>query len=159
MTTKRLIAAILVVFALGSVAYTAVREGILRRSQSASESVDEEFPRVSPAVVVYFFDSDKECRTCSQLETYALETIERDFAPELASGELQWRVINVDEPQNEHYVTEYGLYSKAVVVSRIENGQEMRWENLEDIWELVYDKPAYQEYIRSNVKDFLGEVP
>lgn len=159
MITKRLIAAILVVFALGSVAYTAVREGAQWRTQSPIESVSEDLSRVSPAVVVYFFDSDKECTTCTQLETYALETIQTDFAPELSSGRLQWRVINVDEPQNEHYVTQYGLYSKAVVVSRIENGQEMRWENLEDIWELVYDKPAYQEYIRSNVKDFLGEAP
>ncbi|MCC6699175.1 MAG: hypothetical protein IT365_26355 [Candidatus Hydrogenedentes bacterium] len=159
MTTKRLIAAILVIFALGSVAYTVVREGIQRRTHSTSEPVNAGHSGVSPSVIVFFFDSDKECTTCSQLESYALEMIQNDFAPELSSGKLRWRVINVDEPENEHYVTEYGLYSKAVVVSRIENGQEMRWENLEDIWELVYDKPAYQEYIRTNVKDFLGEAP
>ncbi|MCC6697338.1 MAG: hypothetical protein IT365_17040 [Candidatus Hydrogenedentes bacterium] len=159
MTTKRVIAAMLVVFALGSVGFMAVRESTQRETTVPLEPSKGVDPGPFPSVIIYFFDSDKECTTCSQLESYALETIQRDFAPELSSGKLQWRAINVDQPQNEHYVTEYGLYSKAVVVSRVENGQEMRWENLEDIWELVYDKPAYQEYIRANVKDFLGEAP
>ena len=155
MTAKRLIGLLLLVFAIGSVAYTVIQERVRSRTTSTPEAADFGPSNVSPFVIVYFFDSDKECATCSQLEAYALEAVQTGFASELASGSLQWRVVNIDEPQNAHYITGYGLYTKSVVVVRIENGQQVRWTNLEDVWELVYDKPAYQEYIRTNVRDFL----
>lgn len=114
---------------------------------------------VEPDVVVYFFDGGKDCSTCDKLEAYAREAVETHFGEELASGALQWRRLDMDEPVNEHFVTDYGLYAKSVVLVGFEGGEERRWKNLEDIWELVYDRPAYLEYIRAETRGFMDAAP
>jgi hypothetical protein len=155
MKLKRLIGILLLVFACGSLVYMALRETRRGGGEAADQAVIDDTAQ-QPRVVVYFFDSDKECTTCEQLEVYAYEALEMHFADELGSGELMWQRLNTDDPVNEHFVMDYGLYSKSVVVVEFDNGAEVRWKNLEEIWELVYDKPAYIEYIRENTQQFLG---
>lgn len=159
MTTKRIVTALLLMFIFGSVAYMAAKEVLLADTGAGMVSGGEErrLGGDHPSVVVYFFDSEKECTTCENLERYAYETLQTHFASLLASGEIEWRVRNIQEPEHEHFVTKFGLYTKSVVVVRLENGEPVRWKNLESIWDLVYDKPSYVEYIRANVQEFIGD--
>ena len=160
MTLRRVVTIVLLTFVCGSLGYMIAKETLLAGSK-AQPIPDAEGAHVEnghPSVIVYFFDSDKECTTCTNLKEYAYEALQTYFPSQLASGDLVWHVLNVDEPENEHYVAEYGLYSKSVVVVRIDDGQQTEWKNLESIWELVYDKPAYLEYIRAEVQDFVGVV-
>lgn len=160
MTTKRIVAGLLLTFVFGSVAYMATKETLLARSVARDASGGETYREDDgrPSVVVYFFDSEKECTTCENLERYAHEALQTHFPSELASGELEWRVRNVQDPDNEHFVTEFGLYTKSVVVVGLKDGKPVRWKNLESIWDLVYDKPSYVEYIRANVQEFIGDM-
>ncbi len=157
---KRFLAIALLVFALGSLVYRGANDALRARTAPAAvtHSGVEEFNAEVAPVTVYFFDSDKQCATCDHLKEYAAEAIQTHFSSELKSGTLAWRILNLDDPTNEHYLEEYGLYSKSVVVVRAEAGKPTRWKNLESIWELVYDKPAYLEYIRAEVEAFLGEA-
>lgn len=153
MKLKNAISALLLLFVFGSVAYMVAND---------FGQVGDETPApkgAEPEVVVYFFDGGKDCATCDKLEAYAYEALKTHFSEELASGVLEWRRLDTDEPANEHYVTDFSLYTKSVVVFALEDGEQIRWKNLEDIWELVYDKPAYLEYIRANTRDFLGVAP
>jgi hypothetical protein len=151
---KRFFAIALLVFALGSLIYRGANDALRTATAPAAEQLHE---GVAP-VTVYFFDSDKQCATCDHLKEYAAEAIQTYFSSELESGTLAWRTLNLDDPANEHYLEEYGLYSKSVVVVRAEAGKPVRWKNLESIWELVYDKRLYLEYIRAEVEAFLGEA-
>lgn len=160
MTSRRIVTVALLAFAIGSIVYMAMRDTVLSRRQETRSGREETYWSSSndPSVVVYFFDSDKECTTCENLERYAYEALQTHFAPQLTSGQIEWRVRNVFEPENEHFVTEFGIYTKSVVVVRIENGQPVKWKNLESIWDLVYDERAYVEYIRAQVQEFLGDT-
>lgn len=106
-------------------------------------------------LVVYYMDMGKDCSTCLSLEAYTKEALDTWFAPDLASGRVQWRTADLDDPANAHFVDEFGLYTKSVVLVRFEDGKQVQFESLGRIWELVYDRDAYMAYIRDEVQRFL----
>lgn len=106
-------------------------------------------------VIAYYLHGERRCATCIKLEAYSKEAIETGFVDELEAGGLVWRVINFEEEGNEHFVDDYELYTKAVILSRQSDGQETGWKNLDKIWELVGDQEKFAEYIQTETKAFL----
>ncbi|MCL4218137.1 MAG: hypothetical protein KJ052_14200 [Candidatus Hydrogenedentes bacterium] len=158
MTIKRLVTASLLVFVAGSLAYMVARDTLLADVTATNpDPGPAQLDQSRSDIVVYYFDSDKQCTTCDNLKSYTLEALQTYFPSQVESGEITWRVVDVDEPGNEHYVTEFGLYSKAVVLVHFDDGEQTRWKNLESVWELVYDKPAYLKYIRDEIEEFAGD--
>ncbi len=109
----------------------------------------------SGKVAAYYFHGDFRCSTCYKLETYSKEAIEANFKNELASGKLVFNVINTDEKGNEHFVNDYQLYTKSLVISLIENGKEVKSKNLTKIWDYVGNKQKFFEYVASEINSFL----
>lgn len=107
-------------------------------------------------LVVYYFDMGKDCSTCLNLESYTHETLTTHFAEALASGAIQWQVIDVDASEQGHFVEDFGLYTKSVVLAHYAAGEVVEYDNLSRIWELVYDKAAYMDYVRKQVDLALG---
>ena len=158
MKTKTIITIGLLLFVCVSVAYLVIKE-VRSASQSPSEKTNlppAEQDRQTPSkVVVYYFHGTARCTTCRKFEAFTDEIIHRDFAAELADGRLQWQVINVDQPGNEHFIKDYRLYSKSIVVTKVRDNQQLKWKNLDKIWELVRDKDAFTNYIQSEVRQYL----
>jgi hypothetical protein len=73
----------------------------------------------------------------------------------MKEGKVVWRLVNLDEPANKHYIDDYQLYSKAVIVSEIRDGEEVRWKNLMKVWQLTNDKAAFISYVQDEVRDYL----
>jgi hypothetical protein len=117
----------------------------------------EEAP-VGSKVIAYYFHGSFRCQTCHKLEAYAKEAIETNFKDELSSGRLEYKAVNVEEKRNEHYVGDYGLYTKSIVLSVVKDGKEEKWKNLDKIWEYVNDKDRYIGYVKREVGDLLKEV-
>lgn len=103
-------------------------------------------------IVVYYFHGDARCPTCFKLENYAKTEIESSFADAMKSGKLEWKTINVETAGNEHFGTEYKLYTKSVIVSTQKDGKEESWKNLDQIWQLVHEEKKYRAYIKNEVK-------
>ena len=106
-------------------------------------------------VYAYYFHGSGRCFTCYKLEQYAKEAIEGNFKSQLASGELKFMVINIDEQDNAHFVDDYQLYTKSLVLSLVKNGKEERSKNLIKIWELVGNKDKFIAYVNEELADFL----
>ena len=85
------------------------------------------------------------------------ETIESDFADELNSGALVFKAVNVEQKDNEHFVDKYQLYTKALVISEIADGKEIRNKNLTKIWEYVRNKDKFCEYVKDEISEYLKE--
>ncbi|NBB80378.1 MAG: hypothetical protein GVY36_13210 [Verrucomicrobia bacterium] len=80
----------------------------------------------SPVVVTYF-TTDVRCVSCKKIERLTLETLERDFAGAMESGQLRFQTINIDRLENKHYARDYKLAFKTVVVSqRSPSGRPLR---------------------------------
>jgi hypothetical protein len=73
----------------------------------------------------------------------------------LKEGKVVWRLVNLDEPANKHFIDDYQLYSKAVIVADVRDGEEVRWKNLMDVWQLTGDRGAFHKYVQDEVRDYL----
>lgn len=108
-------------------------------------------------VIAYYFHSNARCLTCHNMEAYAKEAIEKNFAKELEDGRLVFKTVNVEEKENEHFVDDYQLYTKALVISQIKDEKENQHKNLTKIWEYVRNKDRFVEYVTSEIRDYLKE--
>ena len=108
-------------------------------------------------VIAYYFHGNARCPTCHKMEQYAQEAIEENFKDELASGLLIFKTVNVDEKENEHFVNEYQLYTKALIISRVGNGKEIQHKNLTKIWEFVRDKKKFFNYVTTEINDYVKD--
>ena len=109
-------------------------------------------------VVVYYFRGNARCPSCYKLEQYAKEALEQNFADELKSGKFVFKIVNIDKAGNDHFVADYQLYTKSVVLSLVMNGKQVRYKNLEKVWDLLRDQDQYHAYVRDEIKPFLGEL-
>ncbi|MFH1776110.1 MAG: nitrophenyl compound nitroreductase subunit ArsF family protein [Candidatus Omnitrophota bacterium] len=108
-------------------------------------------------VIAYYFHGSFRCPTCHKLEQYSKEAIEENFKDEIANGALEFKTINVEKEGNEHFVNDYQLYTKSLVISKIEEGKEAQHKNLEKIWEYVRNKEKFFDYVTSEIKGYLGK--
>jgi len=112
----------------------------------------------NPALVAYYFHGKVRCATCQKLEQFSKEALNANFKGELESGKLQFKVVNVDDKGNEHYASDYKLYTKSLILSLVKDGKEIKWKNLDKIWEYVGNKEKYVDYVKIETKDFLKEA-
>lgn len=107
-------------------------------------------------VIAYYFHVTVRCVTCRTIENYSREAIEQGFARELRGGALEWRPINVQLQENRHFVQDYRLYTRSLVLVKMRDGKQVEWRNLEKVWDFVGDKSQFLKYVQSNVKTYLG---
>ena len=173
MKTKTIINILLLSFVLGSVGFLIAGESLRKGKAPATitdketvtdtdppstlqrEKARETSPQSSHKVIAYYFHGRARCRSCILIESYTKEAIYRDFENELKTGRLEWRPVNVEEPDNSHFIKDYKLYTKSVIIADIQDSRQIRWKNLEKVWELIYDKDDFLNYISDEIKAYL----
>jgi hypothetical protein len=128
------------------------------KNASVADSIKTIQPKENRHIVVYYFHGNARCPTCFKLETIAKSEIEADFGDAIKAGTLEWKTVNVEEKGNEHFNEDYKLYTKSVIISIQQDGKEASWKNLEKIWQLVHEEPAYRAYIKNEVKACLEGI-
>lgn len=109
-------------------------------------------------VIAYYFHGNKRCPSCRKIEAFTKEAIDSAYAGDLTSGALEWRVVNTDSSQNEHYLTDYKLYTKSVILSDLHDGKETRWKNLEKVWEFLGDQKEFAAYIKGELDLYMDKT-
>lgn len=105
-------------------------------------------------ILAYYFHGFARCQTCRKLETYTQEAIETGFGPEIKSGRIKWQVFNVEEPENKHFIQDFQLNNKSVILAITQGGAVKDWKNLSQIWELVGDKEQFLKYVQGEVRSY-----
>ncbi len=108
-------------------------------------------------VIAYYFHTNARCSTCMKIEAYSKEAIEQGFAGELKSGKLEMRIINYEKPENRHFMQDYKLVSKSLVLVNTVNGKQTEWTNLKMVWQLTKRKDAFLNYVRREVRSYLAK--
>jgi hypothetical protein len=132
------------------------------KSQEAAPAANNaapEGPAAAPdhKIIVYYFHGKRRCPTCMKLETYTREAVVKGFAELVKSGKVDFRVVNFDEPRDRHFTEDFKLYTKAVVIVDTLDGKQLRWKNLEKIWELVVNQFAFIKYVQDEINAYLRE--
>jgi hypothetical protein len=109
-------------------------------------------------IIAYYFHGTNRCTTCRTIERYSKEAIEKYFAQELKNRTLEFKPINVDEPENRHYIQDYQLYTKSLVLALYKDDKQLKWKNLSEVWSYVSDKEKFYQYVKDETERFLQET-
>ena len=109
-------------------------------------------------VVAYYFHVTARCTTCRAIESYSREVVEQKFGADIAKGRLQYKLVNVQLPENRHFVKDYQLFTKSLVLVRFDKGRQAEYKVLNATWELVGEKSAMQGYVEREVRDYLKRL-
>jgi hypothetical protein len=137
-----------------AVAFVVGAPGITARATSGEQASTQDAE--ADGVVAFYFHGNVRCATCRKIEAYADEAIHVGFAEALENGTLIWSVVNVDEPDNKHYVEDFELVTRSVVLAEYRDGEVVRWKNLDKVWQLVRSKDGFVEYVQEEAGEFLG---
>jgi hypothetical protein len=107
-------------------------------------------------VIAYYFHTNTRCSTCIKIEQYSKEAIEKGFPEELKSGALE-KIVNYQNPENRHYMQDYKLVSKSLILVNLVNGKQTEWTNLKVVWQLAGCKDAFLNYVRREVRGYLAK--
>lgn len=106
-------------------------------------------------LVVYYFHSNTRCPTCQSIESQAKNVVQADFAAQVASGEIVWKVLNYEQLANAELAKKFDIQVPVVVLARMRAGKIEEWNRLDEVWGLFSDKPAFAKYVRDEIAQML----
>lgn len=92
------------------------------------------------------------------MEDFCKGTVERNFKSFITAKKLEFKSINIERYGNEHFVDDFQLYTRSLVIALVKNGKQVRFKNLEYIWEFAEDQDKLLGYIMGEVDAFLKEM-
>ncbi|UCB57560.1 MAG: hypothetical protein JSV30_02965 [Candidatus Omnitrophota bacterium] len=109
-------------------------------------------------IAAYYFHTKFRCPSCHKIEQFTEESLKNNFSKQLEEGSLVYRVVNVEEKGNKHFINDYQLYTKSVVLSFRKNGEELEYKNLDKVWMYLGDKQKFSDYIKEETQIFLDKL-
>lgn len=73
---------------------------------------------VAPAkkVDVFYFHFTRRCTTCNNVEKVSKEAVEKQFAPQVKSGEISFKSVNLDEKEGEAIGSKYKIEGQTLII-------------------------------------------
>ena len=164
MKAKTLMAALLLAFVFFSLGYIVGEEvGISRSAQTRGANAAATQPVTVAAkhkVIAYYFHTTQRCMTCLAIEQFSKEALQEQFAEALESGLLEWHVVNVDEPQNRHFVDDYEIVTSSLVFVDFRDGKQADWECVEETWQYINDdEENFKRFVAEKARKYLESNP
>ena len=70
-------------------------------------------------VIAYYFHGTVRCETCQKIEKQAQDLINGSFA-----GQVEFKPVNYDKPENAHFSKDYNLPCPSLVLVRQKDGKD-----------------------------------
>ncbi len=106
-------------------------------------------------LIAYYFHITQRCATCLAIERQAKQAIQSAFPEELKAKRVEWRPVNVEMDQNQHFIRDYRLVTSSLVLVQTEDGKPKTWKNMDKVWTLVKKKDAFSAYVQDGVRKLL----
>lgn len=113
-------------------------------------SVERAEPKALPNVTVYYFHGYARCSSCHKIEEYTKAAAD-SFASGTYAGRVSFFPVNVEKPVESHFVKDYQLVAKAVVLQSVKEGKPGSWENLNRIWLELGDRDRFISYVKEHI--------
>jgi hypothetical protein len=127
---QRILGLAIIFFAIGSLVYSFTTDPY--------GDVKEYLPPSDKVVVYYFLVGPKRCDTCMKIEKYTRAAA----ASHPAGKAIEFSLVNTDAPINQHFLDEFNIGNKSVIVAHYAEEQRKGWTNCEDIWGWVPEGEA-----------------
>lgn len=148
--TKLVLKIVLFVFLGASLLYI-LWNPVERDKKNLAESPQ----RIENGIVVYYFHGTQRCKPCETIDKLTFRALHKHFKKDLDEQRIYYRPVNLDQPWNEHYIMDFNLSTKTVVLVRYLDGAQTEWKVLDDVWFLYEDEPKFIEFIRDELDQFI----
>ena len=109
-------------------------------------------------VIAFYCHGTFRCSTCRTIEKYSHDAIYQYFPKELSTGKLEFKAVNVEEGETRHYIKDYQLFSKSLIIVLYKDDKQVKWKNLKEVWIHAGDKEKFFQYVKDEVEGFLKEA-
>lgn len=104
--------------------------------------------------VVNFFGTQR-CVSCLTIGKFTKKTLETKFASELESGQIVFKEINVEFPENRDIVMKYQARGSSLFINAIRGNQDDISEDV-TVWRLVNNEEQFTSYLENKLNKLLG---
>ncbi len=157
MNARRLAQVALLLFVALSVTYFVVSESRKLAAANGPQLPSSTTTDPKTKVIAYYFHGNFRCVSCRKLESLSQQAVMSGFPEKLKQGELRWAAVNVEQAGNDHFISDYRLFSRSLVLVRFKDGKQVEYKNLMKAWELLGDERTLKEYVQSEVRAYLTE--
>jgi hypothetical protein len=128
----------------------------IRHQGGLQKPVDAAQPEaVGNGLVVYYFHSNARCPTCLAVESGTKATLDADFAPQMARGEIVMKMLNYEKASGEVLASKFKVGSPVVVLVKMKDDKITEWKTLGKVMALAGDRAAFSAYVREGIQSFL----
>lgn len=107
---------------------------------------------------VLYFHATIRCHACLTIEEYTRSIVNTRYQKELQDSIITIQSIDFLEEGNEHFQDDYHIETQTLILSKKENGKEIKWKNLTKIWEYYHDFSKFEKYITEEINQFLKNL-
>ena len=111
--------------------------------------------RPSDRVVVMYFHRTQRCPTCQKMGSYAEEAVKQGFAERVEAGTVEFHYVDFQNAKNTALAKGYQVTGPSLIVAKIAENKVREYQDLEEMWTKVREKPTFLEYVRENVEAYL----
>lgn len=123
-----------------------------------ADTAASESPQLKDGLNVYYFHGNQRCKTCVRMETFTQSTVMNQFFKQVRDGEIHLNLVNVDLPENQHYIDDYQLVFRTVVIANTHNGVDTDWRRLDRAWELANNEQAFSQYLTEEINAMVNQT-
>lgn len=149
---KRFFSGLLLCFVVFSVFFMIFREMTAKNTSSDGVGQLAESAGVvkENAVTVYYFHGAQRCFTCNTIEALTRKAIDDAYSAGLKAGDIVFRSINLDDAVNAHFVDDFELSVRGVVMKK-----GNRVKKFDEVWTWARDSEKMTHYIKDGVAEML----
>jgi hypothetical protein len=126
-------------------------------SMAEQKTTPKKFNRADK-VIAYYFHGNYRCASCTKIEKYSRDAISRYFDNEIKQGFLTFKTVNTDLSENKHFLQDYQLYTKSLVLIAVKNNKTLKWKNLDKVWQHLNNQNDFNNYVQTETKKFLDDA-
>ena len=104
-----------------------------------------------------YFHATNRCQACLSIEEYTRKAITTFYEKQLKDSTLKFSSLDFLDAPNSHFQDEYKFESQTLIISKKVNNKEVKWKNLDKIWDYVSDFQKFQIYIKDEISQFLKD--
>lgn len=106
---------------------------------------------------VLYFHASLRCNGCITIEEFTQNSINSIFEKQLKDSTILIKSIDFQQLENEHFQDDYKFDTQTLIISKKINGKEVKWKNLDKIWDYSSSYKKFQKYIKEEINKFLKE--
>lgn len=141
--------ALLLGFVLVSIGFFMGKEYARRKTDTLHPS--EVASSHSELVRVYYMHGNMRCKTCNLIESMTKKLVKDKYAEAVKAGKVEFLPENFQK--NKKLAEQFDVFASCVVVAKFVNGEVVRYDTLDQVWDFYENPPAFNKYVSSAIND------